>query len=425
MFTSKYKTYLITIFCVVYSVIIVRSITVSVYDSGRARNQIYGDGYSDINAISAAHYFLDSGFTKSALLPVHNYYPKEEGKTPGAYTHYPALPDVLAGVYATLFQTASEPWLRIIPVLLSILFFLFIYKVLFEVLKNPHQAFVGGTAMVISNYFICWADNLHQHLYGEALKWLYFLLLYRHHESGARKVTFIPLLFIMMIQVNISFEQPVYLGILTLGFSIWYKRNPLTFETITGAGAVLFGFGLHVFQNAIYFNSMHLAIEDLKHAFLFRTTGTALAGQQAEASFTMSEIWSIPFNWVNRIERFFILPGWFMIALFLITYRKVKIAHPKVITLFLVLFFASISWALVMPQHGFIHSFTAKHFSILYAFMAAILLPLIPECLTTMKAKGTAYYVGFILLLGYGGVMFITQQLWPVYLQFGWLNVFN
>lgn len=425
MLTPKYNAYLIAIFCVVYSVIVVRSISVSVYDSGRARNQIYGDGYSDINTISAATYFLDSGFAKTAWLPVHYYQPRKADTGPVVYTHYPALPDILAGSYAKIFQTASEPWLRIIPVLLSVLFFLLIYKVLFEVLKNPQQAFVGGTVMVLSNYFICWADNLHQHFYGEFLKWIYFLLLYRHHQSGARKTTFIPLLIIMLLEVNISFEQPVFLGILTLGFSIWYKRNPFTFETITGALAVFAGFGLHVFQNAVYFGSLTAAIEDLKHALLFRTTGVAEAGQQAETTFTLKDIWQIPFNWFNRMERYFLFPGWMLLAMFLFMYKRIRANQPQIMSLLLVLFCASVSWSLLMAQHAFVHTFTNKHFSILYAFAAAVILPVTWDELKVLKSTNRTSFMVIALIGLYGLVMMITQEIWPVYLEFGWLYPFK
>ena len=64
---SPYKKYIYILFAICFSVLVYRAFNVSVYDSGRARNQIYGDGYSDINTISSAKFFLDSGFTQTVF----------------------------------------------------------------------------------------------------------------------------------------------------------------------------------------------------------------------------------------------------------------------------------------------------------------------------------------------------------------------
>ncbi len=416
---TQYQRYKILVFAISFIVLLSRALFVSCYDESRARNQIYGDGYSDINTISSAKYFYDSGFVKTAFLPVHDYYPKL--LSPIVYTHYPAIPNILAGFYAVIFNSYQESVLRIVPLLMAVFFFFFIFHVLKQVTQNNTQAFIGGCSIALANYYIAWGDNLHQHLYGELLKWLYFYILYIYHKNGAtNKWLFGVLLLIMIIEVNISFEQPVFLGILTLGFSIIFHKRIFTFETITAGLAVLVGFGLHVVQNAVYFGSFSLAIEDLKHALLFRTTGVEIAGQKAESAFEPSQYWQIPFNWFNRMERFYLLPGWSVIVLAYFALKNMKQHNLLLYKIIWALFFASIAWTFVMAQHAFIHTFTNKHFSIWYALVVAIGFPLFIEAFKQawkMKQQGKVAF--YTLLSLYMLAMFVTQQLIPVFFTFG------
>lgn len=375
------------LFVAVFSVVIFRAWFISAYQAPDARSGMRGDGYSDINAMSAAHYFLDSGFTKSHLLPVHHYYPKTDTLLASAYTHYPALPDVLAGVYATLFNNADEKVLRIIPVILAMLFFFFIYAVLKEFGLSKEQAFWGAAPLWVANYFIGFADNLHQHLYAEVLKWLYTLLLFRYFENG-QKGLWPWLLLIMAIETNISFEMPVYLGILTLGFSVVYRKGVFSFENITAFLAVVIGFGLHVWQNALHLGSWHAAAEDLTGSLLYRTAGKDSGMNVIEKVITWQDYLLVPFNAFNRMERFFAFPGWALLVAFLLVRTKIIAQQPKLYKLLLPLFIASISWAYLMAQHALVHSFTNKHFSTWYALTAAMVLPLyFVEVKNTFKEK--------------------------------------
>jgi hypothetical protein len=424
---SVYKRYQYLLFAFCFTILAVRAFTVSIYTDTRARSAVYGDGYSDINTISSAQYFLDSGFNQTAWLPVHDYYPHTNA-TPSVYTHYPALPNILAGIYATLFQTSNESVLRIIPLLLAIGFFFYIFHVLFQVTQNRLQALLGGGSIVLAGYYMAWADNLHQHLYGEFLKWIYFALMLRYYLSKERsKTLFAWLWLIMLLQVNISFEQPVYLGVLTLGFAIAFDKRVFCFETISAASFVLIGFGLHVYQNAIYFGSWDLALEDLKNAFFFRTSGAELGGQKAEAAFTLADTWQIPFNWFNRMERFYVIPGWAMLLLAYWVMRDLYARNKMLYKVLWALFFASIAWTFVMAQHAFIHIFVNKHFAIWYALIAAYGLPLFyTKIKLALKEKQTMHLVFYSLIILYAITMFLTQQVFAVYLKYGlayrWMN---
>lgn len=416
--------WIIFIFC--FAILISRTVSVSVFDNNKARSSVYGDGYSDINTISSAKYFLDSGFFQTAFLPVHDYYPELKGTL--AYTHYPALPNILAGFYATIFNTVNESVLRSVPLALAVLFFWFIFFVLYQVTQNRLQTLLGSASILLASYFIAWADNLHQHLYGELLKWLYFYLLYTYHNNASNNKRLLVAMFaIMLVQVNISFEQPVYLGILTLGFSVIFKKRIFTMETVGAASFVIVGFVLHLYQNAIYFNSWDLALTDMKEAFLFRTAGTETAKNIAEAAFGPKDYWQIPFKWFNRMERFYVFPGWAILIMAFWVMKDLRTKNINLYKMLWALFFASIAWTICMAQHGFIHIFVNKHFSIWYALIVALGLPIFIQ-------KIKAAFVGnslwpklfYSLLCLYMLVMFVTQQVWMVYLKYGlaynWLN---
>ncbi len=408
----------IFIFC--FTIIAFRAIKVSVYHETRARNGILGDGFSDINVLSSAKYFLDSGFTQTKWLPVHDYYPAGKN-TPQVYTHYPALPNILAGTYAKLFNTVNEPLLRLIPILLAVVFFFFIYFVLNQLLQQQTIALVGSSLLWMGCYFLNFADNLHQHLYGEFLKWIYFYLLYQYHRNESKSLPLIFWLFIiMMVQVNISFEQPVYLGILTVGFSIIYQKSIFTKTTLLGAIAVILGFALHLWQNALYFGGWQPAIDDFIKAYTFRTTGTEVEGYVKEAPFTLKDTWQIPFDWFNRMERYFVLPGW---AILIISYwgiKWLKKYKPELLKISIAVFFASIAWSIFMPQHAFIHAFTNKHFSIWVGLMGGVsVYAYFQQLKLDFSTAGNITTKSFhILVILYATAMFVSQQVYEVWLKF-------
>lgn len=418
--TTQQIKFILFVFC--FSLIVFRLLNISIYTEGRARSAILGDAFSDKNTISSAKYFLDSGFTQTVFLPVHEYYP-QTGAAHQVYTHYPALPNILAGVYAVIFQSIDERLLRIFPMLIAMIFFFFIFKVLNKLLQDEKAALIGAASLWLGSYFINWADNLHQHLYGEFLKWIYIYLLFIYHENDRKnQLHFFLMLLIMATEVNISFEQPVFLGMATLGFSLIYKRGIFSKETISAALALFFGLFLHLYQNALYFGSFKAAIDDLLHAYTFRATGAETIGYIKEKEYTWRNFPEIMFGWFNGMERFYMIPGWTLLILWLLFWKKVKQENKKLFQICLAIFVASISWGFVMSQHAYIHAFTNKHFSIFVALSVAILIPLYLQKLkldfSSDKWGIKLFHIG---LISYTAIMFLSQQVWEIWLQFGFL----
>ncbi|MGZ5303035.1 MAG: hypothetical protein ACXWDO_02885 [Bacteroidia bacterium] len=232
----------------------------SLYESKGGRNFIRGDEFSEKNTHSALRYFKENGFSETYWLPVFNYDEIKAGIPKLVYTHYPALPDILAGVYAEILNTTDPQIIRIFPLLLSVGWFFFIFYMLGKMLPDKRAAFLSACIIVLSNYFIAWADNLHKHMYEEALKWIFVFGLFRYFESG-RKNSFLlfGLSVLYIIAANISFETIPFLAVITIGFSLIYKKHFLTRETIILGFAAVIGFGLHLWQNTLSFGTFNAA----------------------------------------------------------------------------------------------------------------------------------------------------------------------
>jgi hypothetical protein len=293
--------------------------------------------------------------------------------------------------------------------------------VLFTFTLNENAAMIGSCVLWLGSYFINWADNLHQHLYGEFLKWIYVYLLYVYHEGNRKSISKLAwMLLIMLIEVNISFEQPVFLGMATLGFSLVYKKGVFSKECILAAIALFTGLGLHFLQNMHYFGSVSIAFEDLVHAFTFRSTGAETIGYIKEKEYTWRNFPEIMFGWFNGMERFYLVPGWTILVLWLLFFKTIKANQNKLFKIGMALFIASAAWGFVMSQHAYIHSFTNKHFSIFVGLSCAILIPLyIDKVKLDLKSKNTGMKVFHGLLIAYTLVMFLSQQVWEIWIKFG------
>ena len=115
---QKWVTILIFVFC--YSLIIYRWLFIPITKvDTQARIGVYGDAFSSRNVHSAAAWFHDKGIGPTKALPVLNYTNHLNNDSLEIYTHYPPLPDILGGAYATILNTNNPYYLAIFPLLLS------------------------------------------------------------------------------------------------------------------------------------------------------------------------------------------------------------------------------------------------------------------------------------------------------------------
>ena len=67
----------------------------------------------------------------------------------------------------------------------------------------------------------------------------------------------------------------------------------------------------------------------MKDAFLFRTAGTETAQNIAESAFGPANYWQIPFSWFNRMERFYMFPGWAVLILAFWVMKELRATNKK------------------------------------------------------------------------------------------------
>ena len=403
-----------------FSIITFRAITIPATD----RKTLYGDGYSDENTYSAILYFKDHGFMDSYLLPMQNYTKTRKKEDAIVYSHYPALPDIFSGFYAYIFNTEDEKIIRIIPIILSGIMCYFVWLTLNMLISNKLAVTISFISLLLSNYFISFADNLHKHIYEEFFKWGFVLLILSFYldKKYLNKSLMIALLgIITFLASNASFEPIVYIAVATVGFSFIFQKKiftPLNF--ILGAATIL-GFLAHVYQNSLYFGSLDAAIADLTGSLSHRTLGK----DNPKNYFTALDFFFNFFRPFNRLERMFLIPGWAYLFFGYFSFKKIKNEHHQFFKISIVLLLASYSWSLFMPQHAFVHPFTIRQFGIFITLITGYIVIIYKDYLKvhfkTLPMSLKALH-GFMLF--YTSVMILTQHILPVYIKYGFFNHF-
>lgn len=418
MMSKRLITILAFIFC--YSLIIFRWLNIPIADTTtEARVGVYGDAFSSRNVHSSAMWFKDMGYTKTKALPVFNYTGNFNQSGVEVYSHYPPLPDILGGMYARMLNTRDPYTLAIFPILLSVILFFFLQIVLKKIIPDPQAAFLSWIFLVISCYFICWADDLHQHLYTELLKWPYICILYCYFRKERKKWMLPVLCCIYLIQSWITFEAIPFLAIVTVGFSFIFTKRIFTTTNLFLLLMPVTGVALHLLQNYLYFGDWQSVIGDMKTAFLKRTTGE-IDNELGRAvqSYDFVKMWTYEF-WF-RLGRMFSLPAIsFIIIAVLALYHFYK-QHRIHFKMAIVFFLAGISWILIMPQHAVVHTFTIKHLGVFVGFVTGTGLVQYRDAVKKHFLSGTYYWRPLhILFIFYTISGFVYNQGYYVYLKFG------
>lgn len=403
------KQYRYLALAIALTIMLVRVFTISMYNDKGGRTSIRGDAFSDINTHSAVHFFYEHGFSESSFLPAHCY-SKGEGLDGEYYfyTHYPAFPDIMAGMYSYIVGP-NESLLRLFSVLFSVLLFFIVYKTLKNITQDELYASVGTILLVLSNCYIAWGDNLHKHMWEQFFIWSFIYYAQMYYSSGRKKVAYpIIMSLICVLAVNTSYELVPIFAVFTLGYSFLFEKKIFNWENFLFGFAIVFGFALHLYQNYDAFGSWDAVIADMSSAAIERTKGDVHSDLGRELE--VLEFFNFSYNWIIRIERYFLLSGPIVAALFILLIRNKKIDR-QIIWLSAIGILAAMSWGMVMPQHAFVHIFTAKHYGFVVTLIGGVGLV---EYYRLLKAKykkmhiaWKIFHIGFTL---YGiGSMFYYQ----------------
>jgi hypothetical protein len=422
--TRAQRWILVAVFCWVYLVIGFRWVNVPIADSGYARAWYFGDAYSGRNVQSAARYFTEHGFCHTCALPVLDYAP-ETSKNGTVYTHYPALPDILGGLSARIWGWQDARLLALLPLTLSLGFFWFIFFVLFQWIPDRRAAFLSGCLVVLSNYFIAWADDIHQHLYVEFGKWLFAWLMWvyyrRWSDSGQRPLGILALLAaLFFVMGQLSFEPFPILAALSLGFAWVYRRNPIQWEVVLLGIVAVSSFVAHLLQNYCYFGSWQAVYNDMAGAFLQRTGG--LKGNELGRPIEPMDTLLYVVLAINRVGYFFVLGAPLVLGYGWVALRRMSTPQNRLLGMGLTFFIAAYIWALVMFQHGFVHIFTGKHLALFFGLVAGpAFLLLLRELRHTWQTQRWAMLGVHSCVALFSAYLFLYNTVWQLYLQYGLL----
>jgi hypothetical protein len=288
-----------------------------------------------------------------------------------------------------------------------------------QFVRDKRKTTFAVCIMLLSNYFIFWADNLHKHQYEELLKWLFVGLMYWYYEHEKKSLgALLGLLVIYVVSANISFEPIVYLAIVTVGFAIIYDRTIFTKETILLGLTAVLGFGLHMLQNYYYLGSIDLVIQDMSNAATLRTVGTNTEVSDLGRSLTWVDFANIPNLIQMRIERVFLIPGFAFFVFVYLAFRKLRQDEPKILRILIVLLIASLSWGFVMTQHFTVHCFTIRQWGLFYALVLGFGLPEYWTLYQTKIKQSKKWLTLHYLFMGYILAMALSQHVYD-YFRYG------
>jgi hypothetical protein len=405
---------LILSFIFSYSLIICRTLLIPSTDL-IGRHFIRGDGFSDQNVYSTVLWVRDFGFIKTAFRAVINYSGSGNEHEGQVYTHYPSLPDISISAWSRLINTTNEPLLRILPISLS-LFLLYLIWELLKIFKlSDKDKKLNLIFILLSGYFILWADSLHKHLWENIINFSFAIGLWKYYTTNNKLKwcwLFLPMSF---VATQASFETYITVATMVLGLSILFEKGwKKIFNGLNFYLGILFvgGFLFHLSLNAIALGSFQNAITDLSSAFSYRTNGLATEATQMTWLKKLELIWL----YINRQERYYLFPGPILL-IFLFWFYKYKIQENKLKGFLLVLFAASLTWYLVMPQHAYVHHFTAKHSGLWVSIVCASgFTELINRTKNTYLPKSNLRY-WYQFLLAYTCLMALTQIMFTVWWQ--------
>lgn len=404
-----------------FTLILLRAFVVPLSDH-QARGDIRGDWYSDQNTLSAARYFRDFGFGPSKGLPMFGYEGDGRADTAYAYTHYPALPDLVAGTAMYATQSDAVWVLRMVPILVSAFWFWLIFYMLGHMLPQPGMALAGGLLVVLSHYFLFFADTYHKHVYEELFKWLYVYALWAYFAQNRKKQLVWAALW-MFLAVQSSYEPVVYLAIATLGLSWYYRGSPLRWQVWVLGAASVAGVASHVLRVYAYMGSWAALVQDYQDSLQHRTQGSGVSTMNETGGLEWWHYMKIPFEWFNRPERLFQLTGWAFLLLAIPAMLYLRRQHRALFALCLTLFVATIAWSLVLSQHYLVHLFTTRHWGLLYGVLGGVALVLYLQRLRADWLRPVLLpKVLHGLFIAYILVMAVSQQ-WLDWFRYGFLYI--
>ncbi len=393
-------------FC--FLIILTRVLLVPIDDIKGGRTFWRGDDYSEKGSVSASHYWHDYGYWETKFRPMYGYVQGDKASA-SAYLHYPPIADLITSVYIGIFGSDLRV-ARIPPMVLSLIFMIVLALLLQFLFKDPKLALLSLLLTLPANYFLAWADNLYSHMLSEFSKVAFVAVLYLHYNGKKTWGPILPLALASVLLANISLHLIVYCAFTAVGFSMFYRtgiKRIFALENILLGAGFVSGLALHVYLNRLYLGSWEATLADIRS--IFHVRGVLPLAEKLE----------LPWTAVNRIERYFLIPGWALLVFF-VYFLKSTVARPDLQKLSWILLVSGLAWYAVMPQHASVHSYMTREMGLFILLVSGIG---VSAYAANVKAKwklwGWPLKSLNVLFLVYVVAMAITQQVLPMWLKHG------
>jgi len=409
------------IFLFVYAVIGTRYAKVGIHDPGFGRSWYYGDASSEGNVESAARFYMEKGFGPNAGLPTYAY-TDSLPENDYVYTHYPPMAEWLGGLTARLSGHYTDQAISLLPLLLSVALFFMIYSILARWLDNDPAAFIGASVLVLSNYFISWADDAHQHLYIEFFRWSFVYLWWAYLTEKRSAAVILVLAFCYAMMCLLSYEPYVYIAIIVVGFPLALKQKWFRWEVAVLLIVPVLAFGLRLYLNAAYLGGFDAMLADMKGALLNRTGAEAAASELARKMDFKDYFFLLPKTRLHRLGHFYIFPSLVLILLGILGALQLRKRNKVFFRVAIVIYLAAINWSFVMPQHALIHIFTLRHIAIFVGIVSGFgLIRYRAILLQHWQGRRYLYLTGHLVLIAYTVFYAAVNTVYFVYLKYGFL----
>jgi hypothetical protein len=261
----------------------------------------WGDSGSDYNVMTSGLNFQKYGFLKLRLTPylMDPAFMQADDRI-FVYTHYPQLPDLMNGVYRTVFHLSDLVQFRFIALGFSFGALFFIYSLLCTFWTRT-TAQVALALWVTNPLWIQHADYLHHSPYGSffGAGSLYFLDKYLRNARRTQLVASgVCLFFVYLASYDYWFFAPLLLAMVTVA----HHRTLVSRRVIGTLGALaLFAVAAVAFKvgtNIWVLGGVHQFVNDLRFQFLERGTDAVTRSSYRTG------VWPTMYG---RVERFFSL----------------------------------------------------------------------------------------------------------------------
>lgn len=406
-----------------YLLIIFRAMFIG---AGNGRAFLRGDAVTEYLSYNGVRYFYDHGFLPTYFLTNYGYTDeafkakRKEFDKSQIYLHYPPLAENFTALTALAFRSTDMRILRIVPIVFSFLLLYFILKTLRLLHKEEKEVWISFAVLLLSNYFIAWADNTSKFLYEEIFKWAILYILLRRFSQTPRNWDIPVLAFLFFCLANLSYDSLVVSIILVIGLTIYYRKKLFALEIVIPCAAATAGIVLHFLQVVLFLGSWQAFFDDIQNTLARRVLGQHVHSETPPVTFG-SWLLHIFFYNINRIERFFLVPGWALVAFAFVLCRQWQKEKDPRFVFFGIFLVAAIGWNLTMWQHAMVHVWIAKNWGIWVALVAGPGLLWLYSVLKQYESQAKWQFALQALLAIYILGMAITQQVWELYLRYGFL----